>query len=365
MAAAEPVLHFSQTWEDPRTDARGLAIRPGDTVVSITAAGCTPLHLLAEAPGRLISVDVNPAQSHLLELKAVAMRHLDAGGFAALFDGGAAFLRTYRLLRGELGAEARGFWDRHLVLLEVGSAGAGAATRFIHQVGHGLRERLFRGAPLGDLFRLDSLAAQREFFDRHLRRRWIGLAARVLDPVVSRRLALRAVLPGDYFPYATVSGVLSQLWRSFEHTVCRVPAADNYFLARLLLGMRAAAEVAGPDLYRPEVYAAVGGRLDRLEILTGPLEEHLDRWPAGSVDAFQLSNIFEWMRPDRLAGVLASLRRVARPGARLVFRDLFTRHPVPETPADGWTVDEPLSRQLAAADRSILYPRCWAATACG
>lgn len=362
-AAGEPRLHFSQTWEDPETDAHALAIRPGDVVIAISAAGCTPLRLLAEDPGRLVSVDSNPAQSHLLALKVAAMRQLDAAGFEAFFDRGAAFLRTYDQLRDGLADDARAWWDRNTGLLESGSAGAGVATAFIHRIGRWLREDLFRRAPLAELFGLSSLAEQRVFFDRHLRRRWIDLLAVVLDPAVSTRSVLRAILPGDYFPYATSRGVLRWLWRRFEHTATLVPAADNYFLARLLLGMDRAAAVARPTLLRPAVYAGVQARLDRLEVVTTPLEVYLRSLPDRSVDAFQLSNIFEWMAAPRLAEVFAEVHRVARPGARLVFRNLFTTRSIPPALSGAFHIDEGLCERLLFADRSILYARCCAATA--
>ena len=51
-----------------------LAISKADTVLTLTSGGCNALNLLLHGAGHVVSVDCNPAQSALLELKATAIR---------------------------------------------------------------------------------------------------------------------------------------------------------------------------------------------------------------------------------------------------------------------------------------------------
>ena len=67
-----PELLFGMSWEDPESDRQALQIRPGDALITIGSGGCNTFSLLLENPGRIFAVDINPCQSHLLELKRAA-----------------------------------------------------------------------------------------------------------------------------------------------------------------------------------------------------------------------------------------------------------------------------------------------------
>ena len=51
-----------------------LKINKDDTVLTLTSGGCNGLNLLLHGAGHVVSVDCNPAQSALLELKATGIR---------------------------------------------------------------------------------------------------------------------------------------------------------------------------------------------------------------------------------------------------------------------------------------------------
>ena len=51
-----------------------LDINTADTCLTLTSGGCNALNLIVQGAGKVHSVDCNPAQSSLLELKATAIR---------------------------------------------------------------------------------------------------------------------------------------------------------------------------------------------------------------------------------------------------------------------------------------------------
>lgn len=68
---------YAFTWEDPRVDHRLLKIRESDVVLCVTSAGDNALdYLLGANPRRIHTVDLNPNQNHLLELKIAALQSL-------------------------------------------------------------------------------------------------------------------------------------------------------------------------------------------------------------------------------------------------------------------------------------------------
>src|SRR6478609_9157719 len=70
-------LVFTHNWEDPESDHAALQIKRNDAVVAITSGGCNVLGFLLFDPQVIYSIDINPAQSYLLELKIAAMKALD------------------------------------------------------------------------------------------------------------------------------------------------------------------------------------------------------------------------------------------------------------------------------------------------
>src|SRR5690606_29390735 len=81
----------------------------------ITSAGCNALDYALDEPERIDTVDVNPRQNALLELKQVAIRQLDFETFFQLFGRGRLpnWREVYQSkIQPELSPAARKFWDK-------------------------------------------------------------------------------------------------------------------------------------------------------------------------------------------------------------------------------------------------------------
>jgi len=74
----KPAVVYSNVWEDPELNRQALQVKPGQSVLSITSGGCNSLCLLLEDPSWVVSIDLNPAQLAMLELKRAAMAGLGA-----------------------------------------------------------------------------------------------------------------------------------------------------------------------------------------------------------------------------------------------------------------------------------------------
>ena len=80
---------YAFTWEDSRVDQRLLKITSDDVVLCLTSAGDNLLDYLHTCrPRRVHAVDLNPNQSHLLELKVAAYQALTYDEFWKLFGEG-------------------------------------------------------------------------------------------------------------------------------------------------------------------------------------------------------------------------------------------------------------------------------------
>lgn len=136
--ASEDRLFFAQVREDPCIEIEALQVGPTDTVVVVSSGGCTALSLLAVGAGRVLAVDLNAAQNHLVELKAAALSELDGEQAVAFLGGSAATsagrLSVYEELRHHLSSFARAYWDDRRSNIADGVLNAGVSERFIRVV---------------------------------------------------------------------------------------------------------------------------------------------------------------------------------------------------------------------------------------
>nr|KAJ3420957.1 hypothetical protein HK105_004835 [Polyrhizophydium stewartii] len=80
---------YAFTWEDPRVDLEFLDLKPSDHMFVISSGGCNVLeYAIKVGPERIHSVDLNPCQNHMLELKLAALSSLAYPDYWRLFGDG-------------------------------------------------------------------------------------------------------------------------------------------------------------------------------------------------------------------------------------------------------------------------------------
>ena len=361
--ARERRLHFTETWEDPRCDARALQLVAGDDLLTITAGGCTALSLLTEVPVTATSIDYNPVQTHLLELKVAALRTFSSTEVERFLRVGENAPSLYAAVREALSPAAREFWDSALPSTPWGLASTGVGTRTFYEIGRRLR-KLYPREIFDEIFACRTVDEQRACFEKRFPHRTLRLVTGLLGPLLSNAWGRRLLFPADYFPHATERNIPAYLWGRIEHGLTEIPVRDNYFLSRILFEEELGVEAGRPPYLLDARLATLRENLARLQLVSSPIELHLRRLERDSLDKFQLSNVFEWMPAELVPAVFREIIRTARPGARVVFRNLFTDRTIPACLEDQLRVDTALSEELWKSDRSFIYSRCCVATVC-
>ena len=127
-------LRYSNVWEDADVLRRGLAVRPGDRVLSIASAGDNVLALLLDDPREVVAVDMSALQLALCELKMRCLEHLDTNDMHAFVGFAAAprawRLRTWQRLRATLSPTARALLDAQTSAIKSGIVHAGRLEKY-------------------------------------------------------------------------------------------------------------------------------------------------------------------------------------------------------------------------------------------
>ncbi len=340
-------IRYAQLWEDADVLVAAMRPDPGQRFLSIASAGDNALALLTLDPERVTAVDLSAAQLDCLRLRIGAMRALDHGAFLKLMGSRPSHRRGPLLARAIAGlpAPTRARWQA--LAPEVEAHGAGGIGRF---------ERYFRifrrfvlplvhsRATIEATFISRPPAERVRFLDtRFATWRWNLMLKLFFSRFVMGRLGRDAA----FFDH--VEGSLpAHVARRVRHAGVTLDPAENPFLHWILKGGHGAAL---PMPWRAENYALIRERLDRLELVEGPLEA----CDTGPVDGFNLSDIFEYMSPAAAENAYGALLARAAPGARLVYWNMMAPRRVPAPLADRVTTLTALEDRLKAQDKAFFY----------
>jgi S-adenosylmethionine-diacylglycerol 3-amino-3-carboxypropyl transferase len=354
----EDRLFFAQVREDPRLEIEALAPLADANVVVVSSGGCTALSLLAAGAGHVTAVDLNAAQNHLVELKVAALRWLTMPEIMSFFGVARGTperrARTYRTIRPLLSERAAEFWDAHEDLLGRGALACGVSEQFISVVVKVVKVFIHGRRKIERLLSLQSLEEQREFFDREWNtRRW-----RLLFPTLLNRWTFNRAYDPAFFRGVENPSFAAHFRRLVEHALCDVPVGSNYFLHQMLLGTYPNRVPGGLPPYLERTQREVlRARLDRLELVDSGYGEYLATREGSSVDALALSNICEWLDQEDIDRLFKQVVRVAKPGARLCFRNFVGHTEIPECFRDVIVEDRDAGREAILRDRSCVQAR--------
>lgn len=361
-------LVYAQIWEDPEVDMAALEFGPRSRLVTIASGGCNVMSYLTADPMRVQAVDLNPAHVGLLELKLAAARHLPHYEAFRTFFAEADTrdnLRLYeQFVEPRLEPTVRDYWNGRDL------AGRRRISMFRRNLyKHGLLGRTIR---LGHLVcRLHGKRPQRLLDARDLGEQRQLFEAE-LAPVFASPLVRRlADLPAAYFGLgippaqfdalkADAGGSLAELVRCrVERLACDFPLQENWFAWQAFGGRYPGQGRGLPPYLRPECFAALRERVDRVDIEQISVTDFLRRQDAGGIDAYVLLDAQDWMSRGQIAALWAEVNRTARPGARAIFRTAGEESPLPHMlPAEtlaSWRYEEERSQELHARDRSAIY----------
>ena len=343
-------IRYANCWEDADVLGRGLAPLRDARCLSVASAGDNTLSLLACGVASIIAVDLSPAQLALVELKMAAFRRLPYGellGFLGVRDC-VSRQALYDELRSSLSEAARAFWDARGPLIAIGvvhcgrlEAYFGAFRRYVLPLIHDRATVAALLAPKG--------ATRRQHFFETVWNTWRWRA--LVRLFFGRSIMGQVGRDPELFRY--VEGpVASAMLERARYGLTALPTHDNPYLRYILTGSFGPAL---PHYLRPEHYAGIRESLDRVRLVLGPVEGVARLLEPGSIDAFNLSDIAEYMDLDGYHLLLERLRAAAAPGARLVYWNLLAPRRRPVSMRDWLAACEERGQRLRGEARAFFY----------
>ncbi|PTY01468.1 DUF3419 domain-containing protein [Verrucomicrobia bacterium LW23] len=358
------LIRYAQVWEDADVLLEGLNAGPGDECLSIASAGDNALAMLATGAQRVIALDLSAAQLACLALRVAAFRTLTHSQLLVLVGVEALDLspgerkhlamerqRLYQSCRAELEPSSREFWDARPSDIAAGIGRSGKFERYFHLFRTQVLPLVHSQANVRELF-VPRDHRQREVFyaQRFNTWRW-RLLFRLF---FSRTVMGWAGRDPSFFRY--VDGYVSVSQRVLERSRYAATVLDpsqNPYMQWIMLGTHT---TALPYWLRPENFEAIRRNLGRLEWHQSSIESYLAQHQGDPISRLNLSDIFEYMSQENTNSLLATIARVAKPGARLVYWNMLApRCTPPEMHHLIRPVGGGLSASLHAKDKAFFY----------
>ncbi len=342
-------VRYAQVWEDADILCEALRIQPSDTVVSIASAGDNAFALLAEGAERVIAVDMNPAQLVCVRFRQAAYGKLKHDEFLEVMGSRASHRRDVILEKvcKDLSAGDQAFWKaKRPLVLRYGVGGVGKFERYFRILRHWLLPFVHNRETLDDVFRRRDAEDRAAFYDE----RWNVWGWRTLvKGFFSKSVMGRLGRDPSFFDHVDGSPA-EQVARLTRKALVDQDPSENPYLHWILRGRHGAVL---PRALREEAFEVIRGRLDRLDVRESTVEELASE--GVKADAFNLSDIFEYMSAGAHEAAYGTILETARPGARIAYWNMMAPRRAPDAFAGKVSSNQALADELKARDKAFFY----------
>jgi len=294
---------FNCAWEDPALDLEALKLTKDDNIVVITSAGCNVLTYAIHEPNHIYSIDRNPCQNALLELKIAAIKEFDFDTFWKMFGEGRIpefTKKYYPRLREYLSPASKAFWDKNSHYFD----GKGFRKSFFYHGCSGFLAwvvmriycRLIPGLvrALQSMFTVESIEEQRRIFKEVVDRK---LWSPLLERTLSSPLAL-SFMNGVPKPQQKLleqeGGVAVFLRRVFEWLMTESFLRENYFY-KVYVDGEYSRECCPEYLKEDNFYKLKNGGVERISVHTTTITEFLREHKKKDISRFILLDHMDWL----------------------------------------------------------------------
>lgn len=346
-------INYSACNEDSESERKALRLTADDTVLCITGSGARPLDLLVDSPKKIISVDFNATQNHLLALKIAAYKSLNYAEFKSFIALENKFSRLdlYKKLGHLLTSPQVCYWDKNFHLIEKGLLYCGTWERFLRMMA---KAAFFRGKAIEKLMESETLEMQREFWAKH----WDNGIWRAFLKLVSNRFLWTKIIrePGAL--------LIPQEFDVYEYMRSRMNyLANNHLLrtnhfANLLFYGEYKPNCILPLHLREENFESIKNQVHKIEIITDSLLNVLDNGQlTASITAYSLSDFSSYADAEMYHKIWMKIIQYSANDTKFCERfflvkrqpDIF--HPQIER-------DYLLEKQLSDQDLTAIYTFC-------
>jgi len=352
MNSFNQTINYASSNEDSFSEINSLKIKKSDTILCVTGSGGRSLDLLSTEPEKIVSIDINPCQNYLLELKMVAIKYLEYESFLEFLGirDLSDRLENYRDLRNYLSPLAKEFWDQNLKIIAKGVIYQGRWEKYFRLLS--LVVRFIRPKLLAQLFSDISISEQEQIWHE----KWDNWLWRNFLKAIGGKSVWKYFLkdPGFYQHVPNYFDISDYLITKFNTAVQFVDYRRSYFATLLFWGKFD--ELSALPIYlQKENFPILKHNVNRIEIVNAGLGEHLNNCKSKTYDKYSLSDFSSYTNEAEYNEIWKGIISTAHLNAHICERQFLVKRNIPTKFKSFIKRNLELEEKLAQEDASIFY----------
>lgn len=352
------IIRYAQCWEDADILLAALDPHKDDVVLSIASAGDNSFSLLARNPKKVYAIDLNPAQIACCELRKVMYRvlnweeHLRFGGVVPDKMGKMDRLDVFHSrLETLLPPIAREYWEQNKPVIERGFMTAGKFERYFGMFRNLVLPLVHTKSEVDALLTAKSADERLAFYNNI----WENARYSAMFKLFFSRLIMGRLGRDKEFFRFVKGGVADRILARSKHALTSLDPSQNPYLHFILKGSY---DDCYPHALRPENYEKIRANLNNIEFRLQSAESFIKEHDS-VIDAFNLSDIFEYMSPDSMNSLYDTMLKKAAPGARFAYWNMLAPRALSHCLREKYHVqtNEEQNERFLMVDKAFFYSK--------
>jgi S-adenosylmethionine-diacylglycerol 3-amino-3-carboxypropyl transferase len=349
-------IRYAQSWEDHRVIESGLQVKKNDTIVAIISSGDNLLNLTRFEPAAIYGFDINSAQIHEINLKIAAIEYLSYSEFL-VFLGYAGTeqqrIELFHCLTPHIDSNTNVFWSQHLNLLGKGLAFQGWMERSFSMVRPFLR--FFLAEEYHHYLTAQTRQERLAIFEKKLNRPVLRAFTKIF---ITNRVMTHLLFSSRAIQNIPTSFDYQQcFWRNNSHAFVDIGCVNNPYLYWVFTGKVLEDRNYWQPFLQETYYDILKQNIKKIHIVEQDIRVGLKNLESDSVDAFYISDIFDWMSLEEIEITLLEIIRVAKQNARIISFCLNYDKGIPRSLYKCVSINDIKSLELSAQERTGLYSK--------
>jgi len=345
-------INYSSYNEDGNSELKALNISDGDNVLCITGSGARTLDLLIASPKMIVSIDFNPHQNALLEIKMAAIRELSYDEFLTFIGIRPSAERKiiYSKIKSLLSAGALSFWDNNQSIIENGIIYCGRWEKYFRLLAKSLQ--VIRPKLVKKLFSCDNQMIQKELWQK----KWNDREWRIFLSIISQRFVWKYMFadPGFYKYVPDDFSTFRYICQRFDTAVEKIHFKQSAFLTMLFWG-KFIEDWNLPLHLQSHYYGILKSNLSRIKIITHSLLVYLQNHNTNQFNKYSLSDFSSYTSSPDYKHIWEEIIARSVNKARFCERQFLVKQNIPPELSSVIIRDQRLEREIEDSDTSIFY----------
>jgi len=357
----ENTIYYSQCWEDPLIVLEALSICSDDRVLSVTSGGENSLAILIAGASYLVSIDSNPAQNYLLELKYKESQILTYDEYLEFLGIRDSKRRIYFFanIKSELSEQAQRWWLDHEDFISSGIIHCGRFDKYVRFFARYIIPLIHRKQTIRDFLGIKNIKDQWKFYNNI----WNSGFWKCMFDFATRSQLLRRSRHNEMFLQTEKISTTKEYVRRLEKNIASVLISRNYFMHYSLQGNYL---LCLPFYLQEKNYK----KLQKIHIkndstllyVSQDLLSYLQMTKNDTFTKFNLSDIFEALSLEENNKIWDEIVRTAKSGAKIIYWNNLVERTYPQYLSRYIKSDKVFQDKLRKKDRVYFYNKVYVHT---